>query len=175
MEGSDALMTIAISPSALACPGYRIVSLRLRRLLSWAAAAGPPDARQDHPGEPEPVVDHDPLGEQGAGINMIAVYIRNEHARLVMAGFAASTPSLAELWQQLDRALADVPMLGSVIARLTAELAGARLDRANLIAAIRAALVAQADGEADPLSYLRDELASSPSMPELPGGDGDDA
>jgi hypothetical protein len=58
-----------------------------------------------------------------ADINMVAVYIRNQHARLVVAGFAASTPSLGELWQQLDRALADVPALGSLIARLTAELA----------------------------------------------------
>jgi hypothetical protein len=106
---------------------------------------------------------------------MVAVYIRSEHARLVVAGFAASTPSLGELWQQVDQALADVPALGSVLARLTAELASARLDRANLIAAIRAALAAQADGEADPLSYLRDELVSSPSTPEMPGGNGNDA
>jgi len=56
-------------------------------------------------------------------LNMIAVYSRNQHARLIVAGFAASTPSLGELWQQLDRALADVPALGSLIARLTAELA----------------------------------------------------
>ena len=33
-----------------------------------------------------------------------------------------------------------------------------RLDRANLLAAIRAALAAARDGEADPLAYLRDEL-----------------
>jgi hypothetical protein len=30
---------------------------------------------------------------------------------------------MGELWQQLDRALADVPALGSVITQLTAELA----------------------------------------------------
>ena len=63
------------------------------------------------------------MEDWGAGINLVAVYTRNEHARLVVAGFAASTPSLAELWQQLDQALADVPVLGSVVARLTAELA----------------------------------------------------
>jgi hypothetical protein len=33
------------------------------------------------------------------------------------------------------------------------------MDRANLLAAMRAALAAHADGDADPLSYLRDELA----------------
>jgi hypothetical protein len=56
-------------------------------------------------------------------INMVAVYTRNEEARLIVAGFAAAMPSLGELWQQLDRALADVPALGSVITQLTAELA----------------------------------------------------
>jgi hypothetical protein len=59
----------------------------------------------------------------GTDINMFAVYTRNEHARLVVAGFAASTPLLSDVWQQLDRALADVPALGSVVARLIAELA----------------------------------------------------
>ena len=56
-------------------------------------------------------------------IDMVAVYTRNEEARLIVAGFAAAMPSMAELWQQLDRALADVPALGSAVARLTAELA----------------------------------------------------
>jgi hypothetical protein len=46
-----------------------------------------------------------------------------------------------------------------MVARLTAELAATRLDRANLLAAIRATLAASADGEADPLAYLRDELS----------------
>jgi hypothetical protein len=104
-------------------------------------------------------------------VNMVAVYFRNEHARLVVAGFKASAPSLGTVWQQVDRALADVPTLGSVIACLTAEVAGTRLDRANLIAAIRAALSAQADGDDDPLSYLRDELASHRARPGLSGDD----
>jgi hypothetical protein len=30
-------------------------------------------------------------------------------ARAMVAGFAAATPVLSPLWQQLDRALADVP------------------------------------------------------------------
>jgi hypothetical protein len=57
------------------------------------------------------------------GINMIAVYTRNSHARQVVAGFAAAIPSLGGLWEQVDLSLADVPALGSVVARLTAELA----------------------------------------------------
>jgi hypothetical protein len=48
--------------------------------------------------------------------------------------------------------------LSAEVARLTAELAAIRLDMANLLAAVRAALAAHADGEADPLYYLRDEL-----------------
>jgi hypothetical protein len=56
-------------------------------------------------------------------VDLVAVYTRNEHARLIVAGFAASTPSLGGIWQQLDRALADVPVLGALIARLTTELA----------------------------------------------------
>jgi hypothetical protein len=94
-----------------------------------------------------------------SGINLYAIYARNDTARRVVAGLSAATPALADIWQQLGRALDDVPALGAIVARLTAELAGARLDRANLIAAMRAALAADADGESDPLGYLRDELA----------------
>jgi hypothetical protein len=57
---------------------------------------------------------------------MYLVSIRNAHARQVVAGFAATMPALDGLWQQVDCALADVPVLGAVIARLTAELADAR-------------------------------------------------
>ena len=87
-----------------------------------------------------------------------AIYARNDHARQVIAGFTAAMPAATELWQQVDTALGDVPALGAVITRLTAELAELRMDRANLLAAMRAAVAAQADGETDPLYYLRDEL-----------------
>lgn len=70
-----------------------------------------------------------------------------------------ATPTLAGIWQQVDQALDDIPAVGAVIELLSAELARTRLDRANLIAAMRAALVAHVDGDADPLSYLREELA----------------
>jgi hypothetical protein len=36
-----------------------------------------------------------------------------------------------------------------------------RLDRANLLAAIRATLAADGEGEPDPLGYLRDEIDST--------------
>ena len=70
----------------------------------------------------------------------------------------SAMPAASEMWEQVDRALADVPAMGAVIARLAAELADTRMDRANLLAAMRAAIAAHADGEPDPLYYLRDEL-----------------
>ncbi len=42
--------------------------------------------------------------------------------------------------------------------RLAEALRSARLESANRLAAIRAALHAAADSEPDPLAYLRDEL-----------------
>ena len=106
-------------------------------------------------------------------ITLLTVYARNDEARRMVAGFAATTPVLSPLWQQLDRALADVPALGSAVARLTADLAGSRLDRANLIAAMRAALAADAEGESDPLSYLRDEVEGQRVLTETPRGERD--
>ena len=52
----------------------------------------------------------------------------------------------------------DVTNLLSILAQLYDELASARLEAANLRAAIHATLSAAADGEADPLAYLRWEL-----------------
>jgi hypothetical protein len=86
------------------------------------------------------------------------VTTRNDIARDIVAGFAAVTPALAVVWRLVDRALADVP---AVLGRVRAELEAVRLDRANLLAAIRAALAADDEGEADPLGYLRDELGAS--------------
>jgi hypothetical protein len=96
-----------------------------------------------------------------SGINLHAAYVRNDNAFRVIAGFRAAMPAMAEIWQQVDRALADVPAMGAVIARLTAELAGTRMDRANLLAAMRAALAAQADGEPDPFWYIRDAIENT--------------
>jgi len=52
----------------------------------------------------------------------------------------------------------DLAQLVAEITRLADELDRTRLDRANLRAAMRATLAAYADGEPDPLWYLRDEL-----------------
>ena len=59
--------------------------------------------------------------------------------------------------------LSHVSAMGAVIARLSAELAATRMDRANLLAAMRATLAADADGEADPLYYIRDEIEARQS------------
>lgn len=86
------------------------------------------------------------------------VTTRNDFARDIIAGFASVTPTLAGAWQLIDIALADVPMALAELGRVRAELQAVRLDHANLLAAIRATLAAWADGENDPLWYLRDEL-----------------
>ena len=58
----------------------------------------------------------------------------------------------------------NIAQLAGEITRFRDALITERLTSANLLAAIRAALGAAADGEADPLAYLRDEL------PDDPGG-----
>lgn len=88
------------------------------------------------------------------------VKTRNDIARDLIAGFAAVTPNLAGVWRYVDRALADVPATLPELGRVQAELEAVRLDRANLLAAIRATLGAHDDGEDDPLEYLRVELDS---------------
>ena len=91
---------------------------------------------------------------------------RNQTARHMIAGFSAEMPMLADFWRHLDTALADNLTLCAEITRLNAELAATRLDRANLAAAMRAAIAAHADGEPDPLYYLRDELAARQLPPQ---------
>ncbi len=83
---------------------------------------------------------------------------RNDIARDIIAGFASVTPALTGVFRLLDSALADTPALLAELRRARAELQAVRLDRANLLAAMRATAAAQADGEPDPLYYLRDEL-----------------
>jgi hypothetical protein len=93
------------------------------------------------------------------------IYARNDRARRIIAWARSAMPAASQLWAETDRALADVPALGAVTTRLAAELAEARMDRANLLAAMRAAVAAHADGEPDPLYYLRDELAARQPRP----------
>ena len=91
-------------------------------------------------------------------IDLEEITARNQTARHMIAGFSAEMPALAEFWRHLDTALASNLTLCAEVTQLTAELAAVRLDRANLLAAMRATITAHADGEPDSLSYLRDEL-----------------
>jgi ABC-type transporter Mla subunit MlaD len=84
-------------------------------------------------------------------LDLQEVTTRNDAARQIIAGFAATLPTLADYWRTIDTALSDT-------ADLAATLARTRLDYADLLAAARATLGARNDGEDDPLSYLRDEL-----------------
>ncbi|HEU5157462.1 MAG TPA: hypothetical protein VFU43_10730 [Streptosporangiaceae bacterium] len=91
-------------------------------------------------------------------IDLQEVTTRNNDARAIVAGFAQATPTLADIWRYVQTALADTPPLVEEVIGLRAELTSTRLNRANLVAAIRATINAHHDGEDDPLSYLRDEL-----------------
>jgi len=94
------------------------------------------------------------------------VTTRNDIARDMIAAFAAVTPTLAGMWRLIDAALADLPAVLAELRRTRTELDAVRLDRANLLAAIRATLAADAESEPDPLGYLRDELDSDDAPAE---------
>jgi hypothetical protein len=102
-------------------------------------------------------------------IDLREVINRNDAARHIVAGFSAEMPTLAEIWRYVEGALDDTLILTDEITRLTAELRSARLDHANLLAAVRAALSAVREGEPDPLSYLRDELTATGQAPQDEG------
>jgi hypothetical protein len=86
---------------------------------------------------------------------------RNDIAHDIVAGLAAVTPTLTGAWRLIDAALADLPAVLADLGRARVELEAVRLDRANLLAAISATITADAEGEPDPLGYLRDELDST--------------
>ena len=71
---------------------------------------------------------------------------------------ASRHDTAAAVIDKLGRALDTIPLLSAEIARLRRRLATTLTDLSNLIAAARATLNAHADGEEDPLYYLRDEL-----------------
>ena len=70
----------------------------------------------------------------------------------------ASTGRCEQCEVPLTAATADIAQLLTEVGRLYLALKRERFRSANLEAAIRAALGASADGEPDPLAYLRDEL-----------------
>ena len=94
-----------------------------------------------------------------SAIDIPEVMSRNLAARDIVSGFASATPTLSIAWQHLQAALADARDLATEVTRLSVELAAARLRHANALAAMRATIGAQRDGEPDPLYYIRDELS----------------
>lgn len=63
-------------------------------------------------------------------------------------------------------AITDIPLLLADIDRLTSLLSWTRTEFANLLAAAQATLAAHRDDEPDPLSYLRDGVATHRPMNE---------
>jgi hypothetical protein len=57
----------------------------------------------------------------------------------------------------------DLTILRAEITRLHRSMTVLRARYANLLAAVRAAVAAHEDGEADPMAYLYDELPDHPS------------
>ena len=66
----------------------------------------------------------------------------------------------AAIVDTLGRALDTIPLLSAEITRLRRRLAASLSNFNNLLAAAKATLSAHADGEQDPLYYLRDELSA---------------
>jgi hypothetical protein len=69
----------------------------------------------------------------------------------------------------------DLTTLRAEITRLRRAMTVLRARYANLLAAVRAAVAAHEDGEAEPMAYLYDELPDHPSRPVLKGDGHDDA
>jgi hypothetical protein len=99
------------------------------------------------------------------GIDLHQINARNDQARHIVAGCTSALPTLAGMWRAIDDALSDAVLLSALVTQLSAKLDRVRLDRANLRAAMRAALAAHADGEPDPMWYLRDQLDAPESLP----------
>ena len=109
-----------------------------------------------------------------SAIDLPEVISRNQAAHDIVSGFAGATPTLSTAWQRVEAALADARGLATEVTRLSAELAAARLWHTNALAAMRATIGAQRDGEPDPLYYIRDELSAPQNVSRARGGgDGD--
>ena len=109
-----------------------------------------------------------------SAIDVSEVMSRNQVARDIVSGFASATPTLAAAWDHIRAALADARDLATEVTRLSAELAATRLWHANALAAMRATIAAQRDGEPDPVYYIRDELNATQNLSGTRGGSGDD-
>ncbi|WP_433326542.1 hypothetical protein [Spirillospora sp. CA-294931] len=102
---------------------------------------------------------------QPTRINVQEVRNRSLAAREIVSALSDAMPTIADLWLRINAALSDTPALTAEIKRLVIELAKARRDLANLVAAARATLNADQDAESDPLYYVRDELRAQGHLP----------
>jgi hypothetical protein len=113
-----------------------------------------------------------PSNAPNTAIDIPEVLSRNLAARDIVSGFASAMPTLAVAWQHLQATLTDTRDLATEVTRLRAELAAVRLWHA--LAAMRATIGAQRDGEPDPLYYIRDELIAAQNLYGPRGGGNDD-
>jgi hypothetical protein len=96
---------------------------------------------------------------------MIITTEPNDYPDADLAEAASQQAQAATALRKLATALDAIPRLYAEIGRLRAWLTRTLADLHNLIAAARATLSAQADGESDPLYYLRDELDAQGQLP----------
>ncbi|MEU7746834.1 hypothetical protein [Nonomuraea sp. NPDC049158] len=99
------------------------------------------------------------------------VATRNNTAAQLLAALTRDPLPLLPIWAYVISALDDIEALIDEITGLRAELASIRHQRANLLAAIRATLAAERDGDDDPLYYVRDELHAQ-THPDQTAGEG---
>ena len=114
-----------------------------------------------------------PSNAPNTAIDIPEVLSQNLAARDIVSGFASAMPTLSVAWQHLQAVLADTRDLATEVTQLRAELAAARLWHANALAAMRATIGAQRDGEPDPLYYIRDELNAAQNLSGPRGGGND--
>src|SRR5689334_13394023 len=107
-----------------------------------------------------------PSNAPPSAIDVPKVLSLNLAARDIVSGFASAMPMLSAAWQHVQAALADTRDLATEVTRLRTELAAVRLWHANALAAMRATIAAQRDGEPDPLYYIRDELSAPQNLAE---------
>ncbi|WP_132507983.1 hypothetical protein [Nonomuraea diastatica] len=88
-----------------------------------------------------------------------------------MAALAQAPLPLRLTWAYVISALDDIDALIDEVTGLRAELSSVRYQRANALAAMRATLAADRDGDDDPLYYVRDELHAQ-IHPDQTAGEG---
>lgn len=91
-------------------------------------------------------------------IDLQEVANRNYTAAQLLAALTRDPLPLLPIWAHVIAALDDIESLIDEVTGLRAELASIRHQRANALAAMRATLAANRDGDDDPLYYVRDEL-----------------